>query len=365
MLFLDDDDDDTVDDEQEGEIEETARIMNRASGAVDPRGSSLKPIRFSTPASDLENRDCRDSSCCAVDVVLWIRWYPNHLGWPTSHQHRMRWIAGFSRVRIPTLVPNTCPSGSRPTGTRIDYSWLDYVLRVTPCFERAGLPVQFTDTSDRQGAIFELRIIKMSATVVLLASPFLAIGFLGAIQSAMRPGQPLVDRFGTRLCFIAVAVRPCAYLLKILRPDQPSTATHHLTAIDELKVRSQAFEKALVGRAAVAATTSDLAELRDRIKEPIEDLCRALDTLARHRKSVIPATTTAQQVLTQTTARLAQRTQNLVDAVNERASLAAQRKASASAVLLARTNEFITSTGTTLQRLGTTLAPPQANPDPR
>ncbi|KAH9451282.1 hypothetical protein KEM48_010676 [Puccinia striiformis f. sp. tritici PST-130] len=216
-----------------------------------------------------------------------------------------------------------------------------------------------------KGAIFELRIIKMSATVVLLASPFLAIGFLGAIQSAMRPGQPLVDRFGTRLCFIAVAVRPCAYLLKILRPDQPSTATHHLTAIDELKVRSQAFEKALVGRAAVAATTSDLAELRDRIKEPIEDLCRALETLARHRKSVIPATTTAQQVITQTTARLAQRTQNLVDAVNERASLAAQRKASASAVLLARTNEFITSTGTTLQRLGTTLAPPQANPDPR
>ncbi|EFP80890.2 uncharacterized protein PGTG_07142 [Puccinia graminis f. sp. tritici CRL 75-36-700-3] len=210
-------------------------------------------------------------------------------------------------------------------------------------------------------ALVELRIIKISAILVLLASPFLAVGFLRAVQSAMRPGEPLVDRFATRLCFIAVAVRPCAYLFNIFRPHRSQAPSHFPTAAEELKVRSQALEKALIGREAVAATTSDLNELRDRIKDPIADLRRALDTLARHRKSSIPATTSAQQALSKTTGQLAQRTQNLVDLVKQRVALADQRRSSTSAVLLARTNDFITSTGTTLQRLGTTLAPPQAN----
>ncbi|PLW43981.1 hypothetical protein PCANC_08578 [Puccinia coronata f. sp. avenae] len=214
-------------------------------------------------------------------------------------------------------------------------------------------------------ALVELRIIKVLAILVLLASPFLAVAFLEAVQSAMRPGEPLVDRFAIRLCFIAVAVRPCAFLLNLFRPHPPSPRNHFSTASGELKLRSQAFEKALVERNAVAATKRDLDELRAGIKAPIDDLRRALDTLARHRKSTIPATTSAQKALFQTAARVAKRAETVDSMVSQRVSLAARRRASASAVLLARTNDLITSTGTTLQRLGTTLAPPSTHLDYR
>ncbi|OAV90880.1 hypothetical protein PTTG_01989 [Puccinia triticina 1-1 BBBD Race 1] len=226
-----------------------------------------------------------------------------------------------------------------------------------------AFPTQSEIPPTANWALVQLRIIKTAAVIMLLASPFLAVGFLRAVQSAMRPGEPLVDRFATRLCFIAVAVRPCAFLINIFRPHRPPPPSHFSIAAEELKVRSQALEKALIGRAAVAATISDLTDLRSRIKDPIADLRRALDNLARHRKSTLPATAAAQQVLSKSTTQLAQRTQNLVDRVMKRESILAQRRASASAVLLERTNEFITSTGTTLQRLGSSLAPPQANPE--
>jgi len=225
-----------------------------------------------------------------------------------------------------------------------------------------------------QSALIELRIIKLSAILILLASPFLAVAFLGAIQSAMRPGEPLVDRFATRLCFIAVAVRPCAYLLNILRTPPPSSSSssssssgpsHLSTAAEELKARSETLQRELLERADVLATRSDLAELHDRIRGPIEDLGRALDNLARHRKSAIPATTSAQKALSQTTTRIAERTQNLAELINQRIAIAARRRASPSAVLLARTNQLLTTTGTTLQRIGTTLAPPLSNADYR
>ncbi|KNZ49543.1 hypothetical protein VP01_4948g1 [Puccinia sorghi] len=253
-----------------------------------------------------------------------------------SHwQHLL--LLGFALHHLIQLI--RCPSG---------------LLRASRPPPLSSLP------NTAHSALIELRIINLSAILILLASPFLAVAFIGALQSVMRPGEPLVDRFATRLCFIAVAVRPCAYLINLFPIPTPSSSAqsdHLSTTAEELKVRSQALEKELLKLANVLATKSDLAQLHHRIKGHIQDLGRALDNLARHRKSAIPATTSAQKALSQTTARLAERTQNLTQLINQRLAITNRRRASPSAIILARTNQLFTTTGTTLQRLGTTLAP--------
>lgn len=225
-------------------------------------------------------------------------------------------------------------------------------------------PSESKITSTAKKALVELKIINFLSISILLASPFIALFLLRTLQFAMRPGDPLIDQFAIRLCFIAVALRPSSYLIKLFRPRRVPVSNRLSTAVEDLELRLENLNKTLNDHANSAATTTDLHQLSHEIKPPIRDLRRALNTLVLHRQAAVPATLEAQRILAQTTTNLVSRTQTLVNAVNEHAAAVARRQASLSAVLLARTNKLINATGTTLQHIGATLAPtPSTDPE--
>lgn len=213
-----------------------------------------------------------------------------------------------------------------------------------------------------KAVLLELKSINLLATLALLASPLLAVGFLHLLQLAMGPEQSLLDRFGTRVCVIAVGLRPANYVIQLFRPRQPR-ASKLTTATQDLEIRIESLSQALARHAELTATSSKLNDLEHHTKVSVDDLDRALNNLTRRRNSALPATIQAHKILAQTTIDLALRTQILMDSVNERLSALVRRQASIPAILLARANKLVTATGTTLQRLGSTLAPPNDHPD--